>query len=156
MATIEDYTTGRICEKIAQAFSVFESTNAPLAGTEIGQIMLDAVNPFEPRKLAIEEAVQLVEQSQECAIGERVCRALHTDTPFSEAVFLDELARGMIEVGKARPASRSEAVATIRSYRKPSIIVSKVSGKYAEICPTWAKKCVYWNMEKHKLKCIIR
>lgn len=36
----------------------------------------------------IEQAIALIEHSEKCAAGERICRAVHTDTPLTESVFL--------------------------------------------------------------------
>jgi hypothetical protein len=106
--------------------------------------------------LSIDQAIQMIEDARSCAVGPRVCTAVHTEAPFTASVFLDELAEGMVKAGKAVPATKVEAVENLKKYRKQPIIVTKVSGKHAEICPTWAKKCIYWNMEKHHLKCIQR
>lgn len=156
MATIQDYVSGKVCRQIEQAFSVFDSVDGSLNQSEIGKAMLNNVNKLEPKKITSEEAINLVKESKQCAVGERVCRSLHKDTPLTETVFLDELATGMVEAGKAIFVSKSEAIENIKKYQKKPIIVSKVSGKYSEICPTWPMKCIYWNMEKHKLKCINR
>jgi hypothetical protein len=156
MATIQDYMSGKVCEQIKKAFSVFESVEAPLNDTEVGKSMLNNVKQLEPRKLTIDEAIKLIQEAMQYAIGERVCRSLHKDTPLTESVFLDELAAGMVEAGKAKFVSKEEAIENIKKYQKKPIIVSKVSGKHSEICPTWPQKCLYWNMEKHKLKCIDR
>jgi hypothetical protein len=156
MATIEDYTTDVVCKQLKLAFSVFDTAKEPLNGTDIGESMLANVKKLEPKKISINETTKLIENSQKCAIGARVCLAVHKDTPVTESVFLDELAQGMIEAGKARTATKPEAIQTIKKYGKNPIIVSKVSGKYSEICPTWPKRCLYWNMEKYKLKCINR
>jgi len=156
MATIQDYVSGKVCEQIKKAFSVFESVEAPLNDTEVGKLMLNNVKQLEPRKLTIDEAIKLIQEAMQCAIGERVCRSLHQDTPLTESVFLDELAAGMVEAGKAIFVSKEEAIENIKKYQKKPIIVSKVSGKHSEICPTWPQKCLYWNMEKHQLKCIDR
>jgi hypothetical protein len=156
MTTIQDYMSGKVCEQIKKAFSVFESVEAPLNDTEVGKSMLNNVKQLEPRKLTIDEAIKLIQEAMQYAIGERVCRSLHKDTPLTESVFLDELAAGMVEAGKAKFVSKEEAIENIKKYQKKPIIVSKVSGKHSEICPTWPKKCLYWNMEKHKLKCINR
>ena len=109
-----------------------------------------------PQKLTYEEATELIREARVCAVGPRVCMAVHTGAPPTEAVFLDELAEGMATPGKARRVTPTEGIANLDRYRKSPLIASKVSGKYAEICPTWAKKCLYWNMEKHRLKCIQR
>jgi hypothetical protein len=156
MATIQDYKSGKVCEQIKKAFSVFESIKAPLNEIEVGKVMLDNVKELEPKKLRIDEAIKLIQEAKQCAIGDRVCRSLHTEAPVTESVFLDDLAAGMVEAGKAKFATKEEAINNMKKYQKNPIIVSKVSGKYSEICPTWPKKCLYWNMEKHKLKCIIR
>ncbi|MDY6905927.1 MAG: hypothetical protein SWH61_14720 [Thermodesulfobacteriota bacterium] len=156
MATVEDYTSGRVCDQIKMVFSIYDTAEERLNGTETGQNVLAAINKFEPRKLSVEETIQLVENADQCAIGERVCRAVFTETPLTETIFLDELARGMVAAGKARYATKSEAIDNIYKYSKKSIIVSKVSGKHAEICFTWPKQCVYWNAEKHGLKCILQ
>jgi len=156
MATIEEYTSGQVCDKIKMAFSIFDTADKTLSETGVGQRLLSVINEFEPRKLRVEEAIQMVEDAQQCAIGERVCRAVFTDTPLTETVFLDELAQGMVAAGKARNATKMEAIKNIRKYSKKSIMVSKVSGKHSEICFTWPKMCVYWNAEKHGLKCIDR
>lgn len=156
MATIQDYMSGKACEQIAQAFSIFNSAGGSLNESEVGKAMLNNVNKLEPTKLSSEKAIKLIQESQQCAIGERVCRALHKDTPLTESVFLDELAVGMVDAGKAKFVSKEDAIENIKKYKKKPIIVSKVSGKHSEICPTWPKKCLYWNMEKHKLKCINR
>ena len=156
MATIQEYVSGEVCEKIRQAFLIFNSVEGSLNGSKVGKAMLNNVNKLEPKKLTIDESIKLIQESKQCAVGERVCRSLHKETPLTESVFLDELAAGMVEAGKARFVNKDEAMDNVRKYQKKPIIVSKVSGKYSEICPTWPKKCLYWNMEKHKLKCINR
>jgi len=157
MATIEDYVSGKVCEQIAKSFTIFDAAGkSSLAGTRIGDILSENVGKLAPRKLTIDQAIQMIEDARSCAVGPRVCKAVHTEAPFTESVFLDELAEAMVKAGKAAKATKAEAIANMEKYRKHPIIVTKVSGKHAEICPTWAKRCIYWNMEKHKLKCIQR
>jgi hypothetical protein len=157
MATIEDYVSGKVCDQIAKCFAIFDAADgSSLAGTPIGAILSENVAKLAPRKLSCDQAIQLIAQARQCAVGPRVCTAVHTEAPLTEAVFLDELAEAMVRAGKAVAATQAEAIANVKKYRKQPIIVTKVSGKHAEICPTWAKKCIYWNMEKHRLKCIQR
>jgi len=156
MATIEDYMSGRVCELIKQTFSIFESSEQVLNGTDVGEAMLNNVKKLEPKRLAIDEAIGLIQESKQCAIGERVCRSVHIGSPLTESVFLDDLAAGMVQSGKARFATKEEAIDNIKKYQENPIIVSKVSGQHSEICPTWPKKCLYWNMEKRGLGCIGR
>ena len=58
---------------------------------------------------------------------------------------------GMVSADKARFVDVDAAIASVRRYHTGPVVVSKVSGKHMEIYRTWAKRCVYWNMEKHKL-----
>ena len=157
MATISEYMSGKICEQISLALSIMDDApKGQLKGTKIGKALLRNVGELEPRKMKVEEAITLIRKSEKWAISERVCRCLHPGSPLSETVFLDELAAGMVSAGKARFVDVDAAIANVRKYHTGPIVVSKVSGKYMEICRTWAKRCVYWNMEKHKLQCIQR
>lgn len=157
MATISEYMSGKICGQISLALSIMDDApKGQLKDTKIGKALLRNVGELEPRKMKVEEAITLIRKSEKCAIGERVCRCLHKEAPLSEAVFLDELAVGMVSAGKARFVGVDAAIANVRKYHTGPVVVSKVSGKHMEICRTWAKRCVYWNMEKHKLQCIQR
>jgi len=156
MATIEEYASGEVCNQLKQSFSIMDTASAPLKGTKIGDIMLSKVKELAPKKITLDQAVEMIETSGQCAVGQRVCLAVHKEAPCTESVFLDDLSEGMAKAGKARIVDKTEAIAIIKKYAKNPIIASKVSGKYAEICPTWPKRCLYWNMEKHKLKCILR
>jgi len=60
----------------------------------------------------------------------------------------------MVEAGQAKYVTKEEAFAVMDKYESHPIIISKVSGKYSEICRTWPEKCLYWNMEKKGLHCI--
>ena len=156
MATIKDYTSGKVCDQLKLTFSILDSSKGSLRETRVGNAMLKNIQLLAPRKLTVEQAVALINEARCWAVGDRVCKSVHKDTPATQSVFLDELAEGMAAAGKARLVSRQEAVDNIRAHSKSPIIVSRVSGKPAEICPTWPKRCLYWNMEKHKLKCIQR
>lgn len=157
MATIEDYVSGKVCRQIEKSFAIFDTAGrSSLAGTRIGEILLKNVSRLEPLKRTIDQAIRLIEDAGQCAVGPRVCMAVHTEAPRTESVFLDELAEGMGKAGKAVPVTKAAAIENLKKYRKHPVIVTKVSGKHAEICPTWAKTCIYWNMEKHRLKCIRR
>ena len=68
---------------------------------------------------------------------------------------MNELAEKMVKAGKARFTSKEEAIRILSKYTTP-IIVSKVSGKYMEICRSHPKTCVYWNAERKGLRCLKR
>ena len=156
MARVKDYTSGKVVAYIKAAFSVMGQSTTSLQETEMGKALEAEVEKMTPTKITLEQASELIAEAAQCAVGERVCRTLHTDTPLTESVFLDELAIGMAQAGKARLVTREEAVENLKKFNAHSIILSRVSDKPMEICPTWPKHCLYWNMEKHGLKCIHR
>ncbi len=153
--TIKDYTTGKIVEDIKYGLSLVESNKETLANSEIGEAMLAEVNRFEPKIFDITEVSKLIQGAEKCAVGERTCRALLPDSTLTESVFLDELADALVDAGHANWVTKEEAISTLGKY-KSKIIVSKISGKYMEICRTYSKTCIFWNMEKCGLKCIER
>ncbi|MBI5594381.1 MAG: hypothetical protein HY881_28365 [Deltaproteobacteria bacterium] len=156
MARVKDYTSGKVVEYIKAAFSVMDRATTSLQETEMGKVLEAEVEKMIPTKITLEQANELIAGAAQCAVGERVCRVLHTDTPLTESVFLDELAIGMAEAGKARLVTREEAIENLKKFNAHAIILSRVSDKPMEICPSWPKRCLYWNMEKHGLKCIHR
>jgi hypothetical protein len=154
VAEVEDYTSGKVLDGIKRIFHVLESSGGSLKDAEIGKRMIEAMRKLDPIELSTEGASRLVRESNQCAVGERVCRALFRDSPCTESVFLDELAEGMVNAGKARYVTEEEAIEVLRKYPKNPIVVSKVSGKHSEICHTWPEGCVYWHLEKRGLRCI--
>jgi len=113
--------------------------------------------PFALRVIDKSKAAAHIREAATCAIGPRVCYALHPESVFTESIFLDELADGMVRAGHARYATPEEAINVVRAYsnRRP-IIVANVSGTPREICSSSTKWCVAWNMERRGLKCVIR
>lgn len=156
MAEVKDYITGKVCRDIEQTFAILRKTKEPLPGSPIGLAIEKEIKKLRPKKITIEEAVKLIRDAQKCAAGRRACDAVHPDSKYAESVFLDELAEGLVGVGKARYVTCEEAKETLEKYWQGPLVVTSVSGKYMEICRTFPKNCIYWNLEKHKLQCIER
>ena len=74
----------------------------------------------------------------------------------TESVFLNELAVAMASVGKARMATLEEAEECLQKSSGHPLIISKVSGRYLEICPSYQPYCVYRQAEKRGLHCLQR
>jgi len=49
-------------------------------------------------------------------------------------VFSNELDEGMVKSGKARYVTEKEAINTLKEYHGKPLIISRVSGRYMEIC----------------------
>jgi hypothetical protein len=154
MAEVEDYTSGKILRDAKIALIALKLAGLPVIGRHTGKKLLRKIEKFEPRLVSLEEASSLIENAEKVAVGNRVCYELH-NTDLTESVFLNELAEGMVKAGKARFVSKEEAIKILSKYATP-IIVSRVSGKYVEICRSHPKTCVYWNAERKGIRCLKR
>jgi hypothetical protein len=156
MATIDDYTSGKVLKQAAQALAFLKSGDDSLAGSEQGERMLENIRAYNPRLIKTAEAEQRIQAAEHCAVGPRICHANNPEAEFTEAVFLDELAEGMAAVGKAEMVSKEKAVATLAKYRKHPLVLSTVAGKPMELCRSAPETCICWNMEKRGLACLGR
>lgn len=156
MPRVEDYTSGNILCLIKRGFRVFTFLDVPILGLISKIYGLKALKKCRPVKISVSDTVRLINASDKCAVGQRVCNELYHGADLGESVFLDELSEGMVKAGKAGFVSKEEAVDSIITNRKGPIILTKVSGKYMEICRSLPKNCIYWNSEKNGLKCIRR
>jgi len=154
MAEVEDYVSGKILEDAEVTLRALKTVEFPLIGRYIGKKLLEKIEKFEPMQITVDEATRFIKNARKVAVGPRVCFALH-NKDFAESVFLDELAEGLVNAGKARYSTREDAISTLRRYsgRNP-IVASKVSMKYMEICCSSPRDCVYWNTEREGLKCL--
>lgn len=156
MASIEDYTSGKVLKEAGQALSILKASEDSLAGTEIGERLLAEVGQYAPRLLDMASAERQIRAAERCAVGPRVCCSNNPEAEFTESVFLDDLAQGMVAAGRARTVSAQEAVDTLAKYKKNPLVMSTVSGKPMELCRTSPDTCIYWNMEKRGLPCLQR
>ena len=156
MGTIADYTGGFILESIRKALHFFDSTEGPLTHDEKGQRLHKNINEFEPLILSFNQAAEYIRNAKSIAIGKRVCRALHPESALTESVFLNELAFAMAASGDARTATIEEAEECLQKSAGHPLIISKVSGEYLEICPSYPPDCIYWLAEKRGLHCLQR
>jgi len=155
MATVEDYMSGKVLVMVKRTLDLLGSSEGSLKDSPLGVKMVEETRrQLDPRRMSTESASRLTQEARVCAVGERACRSLHPDSPCTEAVFLDELADGMVQAGKATYITKEEAVAVLEKYPRNPVVVTKVSGKHAEICNTWQERCVYWSMQRRGLKCL--
>ena len=156
MATIEQYRSGEAAKAVRLAYEAMQSPEKPLVETRLREIFDRNLKVLLPLAVNESQAVDFIEMADRCAIGDRLCKCEFPQAPSSCAVFLEELADAMVEVGKAEYVSKQEAIRELSRHKGKPLVVSKVSGKYMEICRTWPKNCFYWNMEKHGMKCLKR
>ena len=150
MATVKNYTSGKILKDVKLTNYSLKLTRIPIFGSWIKEKIFTKTKNFEPLLINIEIASKLINESNKCAVGERVCRAISKDSMLTESVFLDELAEGMTRVEKAQFVEKEEAIKTLQKYPKNPIIAAKVSNKYMEICRSYPKNCVFFRMQNVK------
>jgi hypothetical protein len=156
MASIEDYTSGKIQEQAGRALSLLKASDESLAGTEMGDLMLAQISHYAPRLLDMAAAAERIEAADRCAVGPRACYPNTPGVEFTQAVFLDALADGMVAAGKAEMVSKQAAIEALATYKQNPLVLSTVSGQPMELCRTSPENCIYWNMEKRGLACIKR
>jgi len=156
MATIDEYKSGKAAKAVRLAFETMQALELPLLETELADIFAKNVEELTPLAVDEKQAFEFIGKADRCAIGDRLCKCEFPEAPSSCAVFLEELADAMVEVGKAEYASKEEAMTALSQHKGRPLVVSKISGKYMEICRTWPENCFYWNMEKRGMNCIER
>jgi hypothetical protein len=156
MAEVDEYATGTILARTRLAIHYLKLVKVPIIGSWVGGKLRHNIRKFEPVLIDMEAASELIRASERCAVGERVCRAINRDSELTESVFLDELAAGMVGSGKARYVPGEEAIQRLNKYPNNPLILSKVSGRYVEICRSLPAMCVYWRMERCGIGCLNR
>lgn len=152
MVTVADYCNGRILTLIRLAHRALDLVSIPVFGPVIRSSLEQRMKSSGIRAGTVLDAMAILEASDRCATGFRICLPLFPDTAKSEAVFLDELADAMAGAGKARIATKEKAAEIIRNHARNPLILSKVSGKYLEICCSDPGSCIYWRMKNYGLK----
>lgn len=152
MATIEGYGSGRVLRDIRLAHVALGCAGIPLAGPAIVRNLERRMQLLGIRPVTPAEAGILIDTSGRCAAGPRICHALFPCSADSEAVFLDELADRLAAAGKACPVTKEQAKAVLAEYPANPLILSKVSGRYVEICRSDPAVCIYWKMRRAGLK----
>ena len=160
MSTVDDYSSGRILEEVKKTEKMiddFNSTKDPKVRNALKKKSKDSKHYHFLADMTQLRA--LIRSAKKVAIGPRVCLEIHQDCKRPmESVFLDELADALVNVGKARKATKREANLLLRKglEHRHSHVVTIVSGKPLELCNTCNDCCVLWKREKLGIKCIRR
>jgi hypothetical protein len=149
MATVEEYGSGRVLRHIRLAHIALGCAGIPLAGPVIARNLERRMQLLGIRPITLAEAGSVIDACGHCAAGPRICQPLFPQSVASEAVFLDELAdRLAAPAGRARPVTKEQAKALLAKYPDNPLILSRVSGRYLEICRSDPRVCVYWKMRR--------
>jgi len=156
MATVDDYADGSIQDSIRKTLTFFDATERTLEHDEKWLHIQNRINEFEPLLLSLDQAIEYIMISKTIALGERICSAANPGSIYTESVFLDELAIEMIHSRHAKENSAEAAITYLERSSGRPIIISKVSGRYQEICASIHSQCVYMRAEKKGLHCLKR
>jgi hypothetical protein len=156
MAYISEYTSASILESIRKTLALFNESGKFTGNPEKSAHIQKKIVEFQPLLLTPEQAENYLLNAENIALGERVCRALHPGSPHTLSIFLDDLALAMVSSGHAKRSDREKALMTLKNNSMYPIIISRVSGKYQEICTSIPSECVFWLAEKNGMKCLKR
>jgi hypothetical protein len=151
MATVEDYGSGRILRSIRFAHLALRFTGVPLLGPVVARKLEERMESFAICPVTLNDAGAIIEGCKCCAAGPRVCQPVFPVSAVSESIFLDGLAKRMAEAGKATMVTKDLAVEILSKYPQNPLVLSKVSGRYLEICRSEPDVCIYWKMRRKGL-----
>ena len=84
MANVSDYTSGKILTQAKFALYLLKFVTVPIVGKLITKKLLQETKLFEPKLIDIETASSIIQRSEKCAVGERVCSAIHNKSKLTE------------------------------------------------------------------------
>jgi hypothetical protein len=148
MVTVKEYGSGRILKDIRLAHFALGIAGIPIVGPVFARRLEQRMQPLGLRQITLEVARSVIDACGHCAAGPRICQPLFHQSAASGAVFLDELADRLVAAGKARPVIKEQAKAILAKYPDNPLILSRVSGRYLEICRSDPKVCIYWKMRR--------
>jgi len=79
MADVTDYTSGKILTNIKLTLYSLKLVKIPVLGPLVRTELFKRIKNFEPKIIDINAASTLIQESEVCAVGERVCRAINHD-----------------------------------------------------------------------------
>jgi hypothetical protein len=154
MATIGEYAGKSILKSIAKTLQYFNTVTGQLPDNEQSRHIRQKIDAFDPLLLTHDQALDYIRNAETIALGERVCRDVNPESVYTESVFLDDLALAMIASEQAQRASFDDALKCLEKHTCRPLIISRVSGRYQEICASVPSECVYWRAEKKGINCL--
>lgn len=158
MRTVDEYASGQILEDVKrteQKIQTLSDTGDSTLRQELEEHSKDSKNRHYIATM--KQLQDLLDSAEAIAIGPRICLAIHEacEQP-SESVFLDELAEALIDVGKARKATKDVAYTVLEEGEEKGHphVVSIVADKPMELCNTCTDCCVLWQREQIGIPCI--
>ncbi|MDW7728220.1 MAG: hypothetical protein ACNA7I_07835 [Candidatus Methanoperedens sp.] len=157
MVTVEEYKSEKIFGYMKQIDTAVKLLNIPLIKNIVRRKLTEKLEKHSGDFIvALPEDVDILINSAEIvAIGPRMCYHLYKKD-LSYAIFLDELAKALIQIGYAKEISKEDAIIVMKEGKKRGRLqlISNVSGKPLELCNQSRKTCSLWKLEKAGFKII--
>ncbi len=157
MVTVEEYKSGEIFEYMRQIDLAVKLLNIPLIKNTVRRKLTRKLEKHcGDFILASQEDLDcLINSARTVAVGPRMCYHLYKKD-LSYAIFLDELADSLIQMGYAKEISKEDAVIVMKEGKESGRLqlISMVSGKPLELCNQSIITCCLWKLERAGFKII--
>ena len=155
MVTVEEYRSGGIFRYMKQIDIAVKLLKFPLIKNTIRRKLVEKLKKHRGDfVLAPRDNFEgLINSAKTVAVGPRMCYHLYKED-ISYAVFLDELAEALIQIGSAREVSKADAIIVMKEGQESGRLhlISKVSGKPLELCNQSLETCSLWKLERAGFK----
>jgi hypothetical protein len=159
MVTVEEYKTGKIFEYMKQIDIAVKLLKFPLIKNTVRTKLTGKIEKHRGDFiLASRDTLDyLINSARTVAVGPRICYHLYKKD-LSYAIFLDELAEALIQIGYAEEISKEDAVIVMKEGKESGRLqlISKVSGKPLELCNQSLETCSLWKLERAGFKIMDR
>jgi len=159
MVTVKEYGSGKIFEYMNQIDVAVKLLNIPLIKNIVRRKLTGKLEKHRGDFiLASQENLdRLINSARTVAVGPRLCYHLYKKD-LSYAIFLDELADSLIQIGYAKEIPKEDAIIVMKEGKESGRLqlISKVSGKSLELCNQSLKTCSLWKLERAGFKIMNR
>lgn len=159
MVTVEEYKSGEIFGYMKQIDIAVKLLKFPLIKNTVRKKLAEKLEKHSGDFiLASHETVDcLINSARTVAVGPRICYHLYKKD-LSYAIFLDELAEALIQIGYAEEISKEDAIIVMKEGQECGRLqlISKVSGKPLELCNQSLETCSLWKLERAGFKIMDR
>ncbi|MCZ7380887.1 MAG: hypothetical protein O8C64_04850 [Candidatus Methanoperedens sp.] len=159
MVTVEEYQSGKIFGYMKQIDIVVKFLKFPLIKNTVRRKLTGKIEKHRGDFVLAswDNCEDLINSARTVAVGPRICYHLYKKD-LSYAIFLDELAEALIQIGYAEEISKEDAVIVMKEGKESGRLqlISKVSGKPLELCNQSLETCSLWKLERAGFKIMDR
>lgn len=151
MMTVEEYGSGEIFGYMKQIDISVKLLKIPLIKNTVRKKLVEKLKKHSGDFVLVPRYnfEDMINSAKTVAVGPRMCYHLYKKD-ISYAVFLDELAEALIQIGSAKEVSKADAIIVMKEGQESGRLqlISKVSGKPLELCNQSIETCSLWKLER--------